>query len=150
MKQYDVEFTKFENNYKKIVLEVEKANPAETDRDSQECIPVPKLQNLVIELVDEAISSSEDGESTWQKVGDVFLERPQLTSKGMNKQNMVKLLKMFDAVSSEERQLSFGVKNMQTVNGVSQAILKRNARVSFVGQPILLSFDMKNYLPNAI
>jgi hypothetical protein len=34
-------------------------------------------------------------------VGDIFLERPELTSKGMNKQNMVKLLKMFDAVSSE-------------------------------------------------
>jgi hypothetical protein len=65
-----------ENNYKKIVVEVEKDNPAEADRGSQECIPVPKLQNLVIELVDKAISSSEDGESTWQKVGDVFLERP--------------------------------------------------------------------------
>jgi hypothetical protein len=39
---------------------------------------------------------------------------------------------------------------MQTANGVSEAILKRNARVSFVGEPILLSFDMKNYLPNKI
>ncbi len=39
---------------------------------------------------------------------------------------------------------------MQTANGVSEAILKRNARVSFVGEPILVSFNMKNYLPNSI
>jgi hypothetical protein len=64
---------------------------------------MPKITNIVIELIDESIASGESMGSTWQDVGDIFLEKPELTSKGMNKQNMVKMLKMFDSVTPEER-----------------------------------------------
>jgi hypothetical protein len=50
----------------------------------------------------------------------------------MNKQNMVKMLKMFDSVTPEERELAYRVRNLNMTNGLSEAIMKRNSRSSFV------------------
>lgn len=108
---------------------------------------MPKITNLIIELVDESIESGENIGSTWQQVGDIFLEKPQLTSKGMNKQNMVKMLKMFDSLTPEERQLAYRVKNLNMSN-LNEAVLKRNVRTCFVNEPIMFTFDMKNTLTN--
>lgn len=99
--------------------------------------------------MDERLDSSQSLGSKWQDVGDVFLGQAELTSKGMSKQNMVKTLKMFDAITSEEKELAYRMKNMG--NGpLSEAVIKRNARISFAQEPIIMSFCMKNPLPITI
>lgn len=72
-----------------------------------------------------------------------------MTSKGMSKQNMVKTLKMFDAITSEEKELAYRIKNSGS-GQMSEAVIKRNARTSFAEEPIVLSFCMKNPLPITI
>jgi len=59
---------------------------------------------------------------------------------------MMKTLKMFDAVTAEEKELAFRIKGIG--NGpLSEPIIKRNVRNAFVGEPIILSFSFKNPLP---
>ena len=41
--------------------------------------------------------------SKWQEVGDPFLSETELTSKGMNKKNLINMLKIFDAFTPEEK-----------------------------------------------
>ncbi len=63
---------------------------------------------------------------------------------------MVKMLKMFDSVTPEDRELAFRARNLNVASGLSEAIMKRNARTSFVNEPIIFTFVMKNTLPNII
>ena len=67
----------------------------------------------------------------------------------MNKQNMVRLLRMFDAVTPEERELALRVRNLSS-GPLTEALLRRHSRASFVGEPIVISLDMRNPLPNPI
>jgi hypothetical protein len=68
----------------------------------------------------------------------------------MNKQNIMKMLKMFDAVSAEEKELAYRIRNLNMANGISEAVLKRNSRIGYVNEPLILSFEMHNPLPNSI
>ncbi len=67
----------------------------------------------------------------------------------MNKQNMVKMLKMFDSVTPEERELAYRARNLNMAN-LNEAVLKRNVRTCYANEPIIFSFDMKNTLTNLI
>lgn len=67
----------------------------------------------------------------------------------MNKQNLIKMLKLFDSNTPEEKELAYRVRNLPE-GPLSEAILKRNTRQAFVGEAILVTFDMKNLLPLTI
>jgi hypothetical protein len=94
----------------------------------------------VIELQDESIDSAENLGTTWQEVGDIYLEKPELTSKGMNKQNLMKMLKMFDAVTPEDKELAFRTRNLVITPTTNEALVKRNTRVAFMKESFVLSF----------
>lgn len=57
----------------------------------------------MVEVWDEGILNCEGLGSKWQEVGDIFLGEPELTSKGMSKQNLMKILKLFDATTPQEK-----------------------------------------------
>jgi hypothetical protein len=68
----------------------------------------------------------------------------------MNKQNLMKMLKMFDAVTPEDKELAFRARNLVITPTTNEALVKRNTRVAFKNEPFVLSFEMKNPLPNSI
>ena len=67
----------------------------------------------------------------------------------MNKKNLIKTLQLFDSFTPEEKELAYRFKNLPSAaNGdISEGILKRNCRVCFEGEPITVSFSMKNVIP---
>ena len=60
---------------------------------------------------------------------------------------LIKTLKLFDSFTPEEKELAYRVKSLPAEN---EAILKRNSRTCFKGEPITVSFTMKNYIPLTI
>ena len=68
----------------------------------------------------------------------------------MNKQHLVKMLKLFDSATPEEKELAFRVKNVKFSPGMNEAMLKRHLRNAYCEEPIFFSCDLKNPLPNEI
>ena len=59
---------------------------------------------------------------------------------------MMKTLKMFDAITAEQKELAYRIKGIG--NGpFTEPIIKRNVRSAYVGEPITFSFSFKNPLP---
>jgi hypothetical protein len=63
----------------------------------------------------------------------------------MNKKNLIKMLKLFDSFTPEEKELAYRMRHLPT--NPNEAILKRNTRPCFLGEPVTVSFSMKNFLP---
>ena len=64
---------------------------------------MPRVSDFLVEVWDENLQSGEGMGSKWQEVGDPFLSETELTSKGMNKKNLINMLKIFDAFTPEEK-----------------------------------------------
>ena len=64
----------------------------------------------------------------------------------MNKKSIIKTLQLFDSFTPEEKELAYRMKHLPSGN-INEAIMKRNSRACFVGEPVTVSFSMKNFLP---